>query len=124
MIVLRNGKEVGRAAVKLPDTDFQNPRVDADEDGLGRNALDHGRGSRWHGCGMSIDSSVIAQLKMPPGFAAQVKSAIQPGTTVLLTQAPLSTDTRKVADGARQQLNAKRLEPESEHAREKSKQAE
>jgi hypothetical protein len=93
MVVLRNGKEIGRAAVKLPDTNFQTHVLTLTRTAAGA--------TRWVmagvpggvDAGMPIDSSVIAQLKLPPGFAAQVKSVIQPGTTVLVTQAPLSSDT-------------------------------
>jgi hypothetical protein len=43
--------------------------------------------------GSPVDGGVLGQLRMPPAFAASLKSVLQPGATILVTEAPLTAQT-------------------------------
>jgi hypothetical protein len=94
-IVLRNGKEIGRARVTLPVTDFQTHVLTYA--GQGPDGQD-----RWiyvgvpgHGeeQGKPLDASVMAQAVMPAAFEADVRKILEPGATILVTQASVAPET-------------------------------
>lgn len=91
-IVLRNGVEIGRARIDLPTEDFETHVLTA--------IAAPGGDLRWlyvavpgheGDKGRPFDMSIMARVKMPPAFHDAVLAAIKPGTTILLTQAPVLT---------------------------------
>ena len=95
IVVLRNGQEIGRARAELPATDFETHVYTYTR-------LANGQ-SRWIVVGVPghageggepLDAGVLAHLRLPRGFLAAVNGAIVPGTTVLLTQAPVLPEHR------------------------------
>jgi hypothetical protein len=86
VVVLRNGIEIGRAhAVVAQQTD--QPQV---------MTLSGGKDPQWIQVGVSnlageaqeiISTERVEQMRLPAGFVKQMRAVIQPGTTVLVTQA-------------------------------------
>jgi len=94
-IVLRNGKEIGRARVTLPVTDFQThvlTYAGKAPDGQDRWIY---VGVPGHGAedGKPLDASVMAQAVMPAAFEADVRKILTPGATILVTQAAVLPDS-------------------------------
>jgi hypothetical protein len=94
-IVLRNGKEIGRAQVTLPVTDFQThvlTYAGQSPDGQDRwiyvGVPGHGEED-----GKPLDASVMAQARMPAEFEASVRKILTPGATILVTSDPILPDT-------------------------------
>jgi hypothetical protein len=94
-IVLRNGKEIGRARVTLPVTDFQThvltyagPAPDGQDRWIYVGVPGHGDED-----GKPLDASVMAQAVMPAEFEAEVRKILTPGATILVTQAAVLPDT-------------------------------
>lgn len=93
-IVLRNGVEIGRSRITVPNDDFATHV-------LTYAGLDRGKG-QWvfadvpgHAgeAGKPADSTVLSHVQMPPAFSAALKAAVTPGATVLLTEAPVLPST-------------------------------
>lgn len=91
-VVLRNGVEIGRSRVSLPQG-VQETHV------LTLARSDDGR-PRWIRVGVPgqegiagtpLDDETLAQVHIPPRFYRTVQAAAAPGTTILVTQASLST---------------------------------
>jgi hypothetical protein len=91
-IVLRNGVEIGRSRVRVPSDDFETHVITYA-------GVENGR-AQWiyagvpgHAgeAGKPADMTVLSGADMPPAFIAGLRSVVAPGTTVLLTEAPLST---------------------------------
>ena len=90
-VVLRNGVEIGRARVAVPNEDFQTHVLTA---GAGQ-----GGKLRWiyvpvpgHPAddgGEPADMSILTQVKMPAAFEKELAAAIAPGSTILITEAPV-----------------------------------
>ena len=94
-IVLRNGKEIGRARVTLPVTDFQThvlTYAGQAPDGQDRWIY---VGVPGHGAedGKPLDASVMTQAVMPAAFEADVRKILTPGATILVTQAAVLPDS-------------------------------
>ena len=90
-LVLRNGIEIGRARARVPDDDFETHVITFA-------GLDNGRlewvyaGVPGHAgeAGKPADMTILSGADMPPAFIAALRTVVAPGTTVLVTQAPLS----------------------------------
>ena len=91
MIVLRNGVEIGRARVALPPSEFATHV-------LTFQGVDRGL-AKWtyvdvpghmDEAGKPVDMSILSHAALPPPFLAALSSQIVPGTSMLVTQAPLS----------------------------------
>jgi hypothetical protein len=92
VVVLRNGKEIGRAhAVVAQQTD--QPQV---------MTLTGGAKPEWIQVGVSnlagdpaeiISTERVEQMHLPADFAKNMRALIQPGTTVLVTQASVSPES-------------------------------
>ncbi|MEO6198839.1 MAG: L,D-transpeptidase family protein [Sphingomicrobium sp.] len=89
-IVLRNGVEIGRSRVRVPGGGFATHVMTYA--GLA------GGNPRWiyvdvpgHAgeSGKPADMSILSSTDMPAGFVSALKSAIVPGSTILLTEAPV-----------------------------------
>ena len=85
-VVFRNGTEIGRSVAEVPQQSAQT-RVLTYAGG----AEDH-----WIAVGASGSSSSggggtdIEQLRLPPAFAAEMRSVLAPGTTLVVTQESLT----------------------------------
>jgi hypothetical protein len=93
VIVLRNGIEIGRARAELPVDDFETHV-------LTYTRLPSGH-SRWmlvgvpgHAgeSGAAFDTSILDHLRLPKSFHAALNGVILPGTTILVTSAPVRPD--------------------------------
>jgi L,D-transpeptidase catalytic domain len=90
VVVLRGGVEIGRTVAEVNDDDPGSHVIQlaANPDGTARwmyvglpgHEADEGRG---------LDEAVINRLKLPRPFYEQVKAALRPGTTILITQSPV-----------------------------------
>ena len=90
-IVMRNGIEIGRARVELPDQNFET-HVLSYIAGAG------GAGGHWAYVavpghdgdqGRPLDMSIADKARIPEAFRKAVLGAVAPGTTMLVTQAPV-----------------------------------
>ncbi len=88
VIVLRNGTEIGRARIELPDRDFET------------HVLTYAAAPQPHWIyagvpghdgeeGKPLDMGVLASVRMPEAFRTALRQAIVPGTTILVTQSPI-----------------------------------
>ncbi|KGB52940.1 ErfK/YbiS/YcfS/YnhG family protein precursor [Sphingopyxis sp. LC81] len=90
-IVMRNGIEIGRARVTLPDQSFETHVLTYVAGGAGTEphwayvAVPGHEGDE----GRPLDMSVADKARMPEAFRKAVLGAIVPGTTMLVTQAPV-----------------------------------
>lgn len=86
-IVLRNGVEIGRSVAEVP----QPPS--------GTKVMTYAGGPDDHWIDVDVagasdqgaDSAPVQQLKLPPAFAAQMRSVLAPGTTLVVTPDPLGS---------------------------------
>ncbi|WP_223276093.1 L,D-transpeptidase family protein [Sphingomonas daechungensis] len=92
-IVLRNGVEIGRARITVPNADFQTHVLTA--------AAAPG-GLRWMYVavpghdgdqGKPADITILSQVHMPAPFQQALRAAIVPGTTALVTEAKVLPTT-------------------------------
>ncbi|MDX2211300.1 MAG: L,D-transpeptidase [Sphingopyxis sp.] len=90
VIVLRNGAEIGRARAALADHDFETHVLTLTK-------LPDGR-LRWifagvpgHAgeMGQPMDAAILNQLRLPHEFHERLNEIIVPGTTILVTEAPV-----------------------------------
>ena len=81
-VVLRNGVEIGRSAAEVP----QQP------DQMKVMTYAGGPNDHWIAVGVGGGAG-IEQLKLPPAFAAELRSVIAPGTTLVVTQEPLGAQS-------------------------------
>ena len=90
-IVLRNGVEIGRARVRLPDDDFETHVITYAGVENGRPQWIYA-GVPGHAgeAGKPADMTILSGADMPPAFIAGLRSVVAPGTTVLVTEAPIS----------------------------------
>jgi len=93
-VVLRNGKEIGRARVVLPEGDSQTQVLT-----LTRRANGPPRwvviGVPGHGGtdGVPVDPGILSEVRFPKDFLSSLRAALQPGSTILVTQAPVLPQT-------------------------------
>ena len=92
VVVLRNGKEIGRAHAVVAQQSDQ-PQV---------MTLTGGTRPEWIQVGVSnlagepaeiISTERVEQMHLPAEFAKNMRALIQPGTTVLVTQASVSPES-------------------------------
>lgn len=88
LVVLRNGVEIGRSVAILPRQPAQTT-VLTYAGGPADHWVEVGTGSSPGGSG----GAAIEQLQLPPAFAAQVHSVLAPGTTLVITAAPLTSQS-------------------------------
>jgi hypothetical protein len=87
-VVLRNGVEIGRSVAEVPQPPAQ-ARVLTYAGGADDQWIAVGVG----GSGGAAGGSGIEQLKLPPAFAADLRSILAPGTTLVVTPASLGQQT-------------------------------
>jgi len=90
VVVLRNGKEIGRAHANVQQETTQTQVM----------TYAGGRDKEWIQVGVSdiaggpaevISTERVEQMRLPPAFVSNMRSVITPGTTVLVTQASVSS---------------------------------
>jgi hypothetical protein len=94
MIVLRNGIEIGRAKVSLPNTDIATHVLTLAPDATGRNRwIEVGVPGHEGEGGTVVDLTTTEGLRMPAGFYTNLQGVIAPGTSILITEARVNSGT-------------------------------
>ncbi|MBO9622354.1 MAG: L,D-transpeptidase [Sphingomonas sp.] len=92
LVVLRNGKMIGRARVHIPAGTIVGDHV------LELTGFDANRRTQWNyvavpgagkRAGQTFDKSVMQGVEAPRGFVEQVRTVLQPGATLLVTDAAI-----------------------------------
>jgi hypothetical protein len=109
MLVLRNGKEIGRAKVAIRDPERPlgtHAFVMLEGAGAGDDRdAPAAPGARWIAVGLPghaetdaqpFDPSHVARTSLPPAFANAVSGVLAPGATLLVTDAPVLEQTTAV----------------------------
>jgi hypothetical protein len=97
VVVLRNGVEIGRSRAQVPNGNFATHVLTyaGVSDGVGKWIYVDVPGQSAD-AGKPADFTILSRSDMPAQFVAALNAAIAPGTTVLLTEAPvLPTTTGK-----------------------------
>ncbi len=90
-VVLRNGIEIGRAAVSLPrDEEATHVLTLKSTQGAEPQWIYAGVAGHAEEDGTPIDEAKRNRVVVPPDFYRQVSAILQPGATLLVTSAPLS----------------------------------
>jgi len=111
VLVYRNGVEIGRAklAIRQPNVPLgTHAYIMQEGPGTGRSPIAPGKAAhRWIAVGIPghaaedkqpLDPSQVDRVRMPPRFADSVYEILTPGTTMLVTDAPvLEEETTGVA---------------------------
>jgi hypothetical protein len=94
VVVLRNGKEIGRAKAEIPEGTTEAQVLTLTETG--------GTRPQWIQVGVSdlagepaevISTRGVERMHLPQEFVKNMRALIGPGTTVLVTQASVSSNT-------------------------------
>jgi len=87
-VVLRGGIEIGRAMAQVP-----NPPAQTEVLTYSGGANDH-----WVAvtAGSQAAASGLEQLSLPPAFAAELRSVLAPGSTLVVTPDPISPQSTRV----------------------------
>ena len=92
VVILRNGKEIGRAKAEIPEATTEAQVL----------TLTGGTRPQWIQVGVSdlagdpaeiISTRGVERMHLPAEFVKNMRALIGPGTTVLVTQASVSADT-------------------------------
>ena len=95
-VVLRNGVEIGRSRIAMPTGDFETHAMTLTAKGGQRRWVLIGVPGHGAEAGRILDSGIAGQARFPAPFYESLQSAIVPGTTILITEAPvLPTTTGK-----------------------------
>jgi hypothetical protein len=93
-IVLRNGVEIGRSRVRVPNDDFETHVMTFAGVENGRPQWIYAGVPGHSGeAGKPADMTIMSGTDMPPAFVTALRSIVKPGTTILLTEAPVKPDT-------------------------------
>lgn len=93
VVVLRNGVEIGRAAALIDDEDPGSHVVTLTRSPAGTLRWTYvGLPGHHEDAARPLDEATANRLHVPRSFYEQVKAALQPGTTVLITQSSVGDD--------------------------------
>jgi len=94
VVVLRNGKEIGRSRAVIDDDDPGSHVITlmTGKDGKPRWVY-VGLPGHADDAGRALDEATINRVRLPRGFYAGVKAALKPGATILVTQSSVGEDT-------------------------------
>lgn len=94
VVVLRSGVEIGRSVAEVNDDDPGSHVIQlaAGPDGTAR-WMYVGLPGHEAEEGKTLDEAVINRLRLPKPFYEQVRAALRPGTTILITQSPVGRST-------------------------------
>jgi hypothetical protein len=90
VVVLRGGVEIGRSVAEINDDDPGSHVIQLTTNADGAASWMY-VGLPGHEAeeGQGLDEAVINRLKLPRPFYEQVRSALRPGATILVTQSPV-----------------------------------
>ncbi|QNM82128.1 L,D-transpeptidase [Sphingomonas sabuli] len=93
VIVLRNGVEIGRSKAEIGGDDFETHVLTytKGKDGAAR-WMTVGVPGHLGDAGSPLDTSILQQTRLPAAFRTALSNVIVPGTTILVTQAPVRQD--------------------------------
>ncbi len=90
LLVLRNGIEIGRSRITLPDIDTATHVLTYARNSQGKLSwILVGVPGHAGEQGDDINANALSQIKMPEDFRSAIQTVIEPGTTILVTQAPV-----------------------------------
>ncbi|PZU11521.1 L,D-transpeptidase [Sphingomonas sp.] len=98
VVVLRNGKEIGRSVAIIKDDDPGSHVISltTGKDGKPR-WIYVGLPGHGEDAGRELDEATINRVRMPRAFYNAVKAVLVPGSTILVTQSSVGEDTgRKI----------------------------
>ena len=94
IVVLRNGIEIGRSLVQIDETDTGSHVITYS---VGKDGVPHwiyvGLPGHADDSGRLLDANTLSRVHMPRTFYEDLHAAITPGTTILVTQSSVGTDT-------------------------------
>jgi hypothetical protein len=93
VVVLRNGIEIGRARIEVPTDTFETHVLTYTTEGGKGHWIYLGVPGHDTDQGTPLDTTVLSHVRMPSQFLADVKAAVVPGTTVLVTNAAVLPQT-------------------------------
>jgi len=94
VIVLRNGKEIGRSHAQVPQVTGTNVMTFAGGDG--GHWIEVGASGPGGSDPARASSENVEQMKLPSAFDTAMRSVIGPGTTLVVTQDPLTSQSTGV----------------------------
>ncbi len=98
LLVLRNGIEIGRSRISLPDSDTTTHVLTYARNSQGKLSwILVGVPGHAGEQGDEVNANVLMQIKMPENFRQSMQSVIEPGTSILVTQAPVLPATTGVS---------------------------
>ena len=96
VVVLRNGIEIGRSKALIADTDVGSHVITLTQGPDGRQRFIYvGLPGHDEDEGKPVDEATLNHVRLPKGFLADVKAALEPGATILITEAGVGEDTGK-----------------------------
>ncbi|WP_310468480.1 L,D-transpeptidase family protein [Sphingomonas sp.] len=93
VVVLRNGVEIGRARARVQQASSETQVMTLTGSGGKPQWIQVGVSDLAHQDADIISTQGVEQMQLPPEFVTKMRSVITPGTTVLVTQASVTTDT-------------------------------
>ena len=96
IVVLRNGVEIGRSAALIDDSDPGSHVVTLTQGPDGKPRFIYiGLPGHDEDRGRELDEATLNRVRLPKMFIEDVKAALRPGTTILITAASVGADTGK-----------------------------
>ncbi|MDC7677508.1 L,D-transpeptidase [Asticcacaulis machinosus] len=91
-VVLRNGVEIGRSAIQIPNQNESTHVLTLTKTADGQTEWIYaGIAGHTAEAGASLDEAVRNHVNIPKDFYSKVSAILQPGTTLLVTQSPLNS---------------------------------
>lgn len=92
VVVMRGGVEIGRSVAQVNDNDPGSHVVTLTRAANGAPQLVYlGLPGHEEEAGRTLDEAVINRLRLPRAFYESVRSALRPGTTILITQSQVGS---------------------------------
>jgi hypothetical protein len=96
IVVLRNGVEIGRSEAQIADDDAGSHVITLTEGPDGKPRFIYvGLPGHDEDKGKELDEATLNRVRLPKAFLDDVKGALEPGTTILITEASVGADTGK-----------------------------
>jgi hypothetical protein len=96
IVVLRNGVEIGRSEAEINDDDSGSHVITMTQGPDGKPRFIYvGLPGHDEDKGKELDEATLNRVRLPKIFLDDVKAALQPGTTILITEASVGEDTGK-----------------------------
>ena len=96
IVVLRNGVEIGRGAAKIDDSDPGSHVITLTTGPDGKFRFIYvGLPGHDEDKGRALDEATLNRVRLSKAFLEDVKAALEPGTTIMITDASVGEDTGK-----------------------------